>query len=152
MHTHTHTHTRLTALFPELSRWAGTRNAKPIWILLKQETVSSSGISWAMCKSAPRSREITMPVTHHSVFTGRMIFLPPNQQHQSTEGIHRQIKPFQGFFQMYFMYNSQLVILNNFVLKYHLWHQPASSNVNKCKCNSILKDVCIDMQHTTNKT
>jgi len=24
--------------------------------------------------------------THHSVFTGRMPFLPPNQQHQSTEG------------------------------------------------------------------
>jgi len=23
---------------------------------------------------------------HHSVFTGRMPFLPPNQQHQSTEG------------------------------------------------------------------
>jgi len=28
-----------------------------------------------------------MPVPHHSVFTGRMPFLPPNQQHQSTEGI-----------------------------------------------------------------
>jgi len=25
--------------------------------------------------------------THHSVFTGRMPFLPPNQQRQSTEGI-----------------------------------------------------------------
>jgi len=29
---------------------------------------------------------ITTPVPHHSVFTGRMPFLPPNQQHQSTEG------------------------------------------------------------------
>jgi len=27
-----------------------------------------------------------MPVPHHSVFTGRMPFLPPNQQRQSTEG------------------------------------------------------------------
>jgi len=27
-----------------------------------------------------------MPVTHHFVFTGRMPFLPPNQQRQSTEG------------------------------------------------------------------
>ena len=26
-----------------------------------------------------------MPAPHHSVFTGRMPFLPPNQQHQSTE-------------------------------------------------------------------
>ena len=62
------THTRLTALFPGLPRWAGTRKVKPIWILLNQETVSGSGISWAICKSAPRSRQITMPAPHHSVF------------------------------------------------------------------------------------
>ena len=83
--THTH-YTRLTALCPGLPRWAGTRKVKPVWILLKQETVSGSGISWAIWKSAPRSRQITMPVPHHSVFTGRMPFLPPNQQRQSTEG------------------------------------------------------------------
>ena len=61
------THTCLTALCPGLPRWAGTRKIKPIWILLKQETVSGSGISWAICKSAPRSRQITMPAPHHSV-------------------------------------------------------------------------------------
>ena len=54
----THTHTRLMALFPGLPRWAGTRKVKPIWILQKQETVSGSGISWAICKCAPRSRQI----------------------------------------------------------------------------------------------
>ena len=37
-----------------------------------------------ICKSAPRSRQITMPAPHHSVFTGRMPFLPPSQQRQST--------------------------------------------------------------------
>ena len=63
-YTHTHTHTRLTALFPGLPGWAGTRKVKPIWILLKQETVSGSGISRAICKSAPRSRQITMPAPH----------------------------------------------------------------------------------------
>jgi len=49
--------------------------------------VSGSGISWAICKSAPRSREITLqqPTTHF--FKGQMPFLPPNQLHQSTEGI-----------------------------------------------------------------
>jgi len=26
------------------------------------------GISWAICKSAPRSRQITTPTPHHSVF------------------------------------------------------------------------------------
>ena len=84
--TNTHTHTRLTALFPGLPRWAGTRKVKPIWILLKQETVSGSGISWAICKSAPRSRQITTPAPTTQFFTGRMPFVPPNQQRQSTEG------------------------------------------------------------------
>ena len=38
-----------------------------------------------MCKSAPRSRQITMPALHYAVFTGKMPFLPPNQQRRSTE-------------------------------------------------------------------
>ena len=40
------------ALFPGLPGWASTRKVKSIWILLKQETVSGSGISWDICKSA----------------------------------------------------------------------------------------------------
>ena len=60
--------TRLTALCQGLPGWAGTRNVKPVWILLKQETVSGSGISWAICKSAPCSRQTTTPAPHHSVF------------------------------------------------------------------------------------
>jgi len=83
---HTHTHTRLTALFPGQPRCTGTRKVKPICFILKQETVSGSGISWAICKSAPRSRQTTTQAPHHSVFTGRMPFLPPNRQCQSTEG------------------------------------------------------------------
>jgi len=62
------THTHLTALFPGLPGWAGTTKVKPIWILLKQQTVSGISISWAICKSAPRSRQITTPAPHHSVF------------------------------------------------------------------------------------
>ena len=69
-----------------------------MWILLKQETASGSGISWAVCKSAPRSRQRTMPAPYHSVFTGRMPFLPPNQQRQSTEGnIHLQVSRHQRY-------------------------------------------------------
>ena len=46
-----------------------------------------SGISWTTCKqSAPRCRQTTTPTPHHSIFTGRMRFLPSNQQCQSTEG------------------------------------------------------------------
>ena len=44
----------LTALFPGLPRWAGTRKVEPIWILLKQETVSGSGISRAVIDRARR--------------------------------------------------------------------------------------------------
>jgi len=49
-----------------------------------------SGVSWVTCKqSAPRSRQTTTPTPHHSVFAGRMHFLTPNQQCQSTEGASR---------------------------------------------------------------
>ena len=71
---------------------SSTRKVKPIRILLKQETVSGSGISWAICKSAPHSRQIATPATHYSrSFTGQMPFLPPNQQRQSTEGMCRAV-------------------------------------------------------------
>jgi len=59
---------------------------KTILDLLEQEIVSGSGICWAICKSAPHPRQITMPASHHSLFTGRMPFLPPKQQRQSTGG------------------------------------------------------------------
>ena len=84
-HTHTHTHP-FTGPLSRTTRVSRYQKAKPIWILLKQDTVRGSGISWAICKSAPCSRQITMPTPHHSVFTGQMPFLPPNQQRQSTEG------------------------------------------------------------------
>jgi len=58
---------------------------KPTWIFLKQKTASGSGISWAIYKSAPRSRQITMPAPTTQFFTRRMPFLPPNRQRQSTE-------------------------------------------------------------------
>ena len=76
-------HTRLTALFPGIPRWVGTRKVKPIWILLKQETVSGSGISWAICKSAPRSR-------HRSVFH-RPHALPATQPTASKHWRHMSL-------------------------------------------------------------
>ena len=43
-----------------------------------------SGISWTICKqSAPHSIQITTSTLHHWIFTGRMLFLTPNQQCQS---------------------------------------------------------------------
>jgi len=43
--------------------------------LLEQEIVE-----WQWHQLASCSRQITMPVHHHSVFTGWMPFLPANQQ------------------------------------------------------------------------
>jgi len=37
-------------------------------------------------ESAPRSRQITTPTPHHSIFTGWTLFLMPKQQCQSTGG------------------------------------------------------------------
>ena len=54
--------------FSGTTRVSQYQKGKPIWILLKQETVSGSGIRWAICKPAPRSSQITTPVPHHSVF------------------------------------------------------------------------------------
>ena len=45
--------------------------------LLKQETVSGSGISWDLCKSAPRSRQIIMPAPHHSFLQAGCPFCCP---------------------------------------------------------------------------
>ena len=83
VYTHTHTYNGPLSGTTQVSRY---QKGKTNQILLKQVTVSGSGISWAICKSATRSRQITMPAPHHSVFTGRMPFLPPNQQRQSTDG------------------------------------------------------------------
>ena len=84
---YSHTHP-FNGPFSGTTRVSQYQKGKPIWILRKQETVSISGISWAICKSAPSSRQITtatpLPL---SFFTGRMLFLPPNQHCQSTEGL-----------------------------------------------------------------
>ena len=92
-------HTRLMALCPGLPGWASTRKVKPIWISLKQKTVSGSGISWAIYASlhlAPDRQVCQHPTTQF--FTGRMPFLPPNQQHQSTEGHIFTYMPEVNFF------------------------------------------------------
>ena len=72
----THTHTQLfygplgfcpglpSELAPERENQEGKTNLD----FLEQEIVSGSGISWAICKSAPSPRQITMPASHHSVF------------------------------------------------------------------------------------
>jgi len=98
---HTHaksftTHTRLTALSPGLPRWASTRKVKPIWILLKQETVWQWHQLGRMqvCTLLQTDNHTNTPPL--SFFTGQVPFLPPNQhwrprvsQHNSKPVVHR---------------------------------------------------------------
>ena len=80
-------YTCLMAFFTGQPGYAGTRKVNHSGFYWSKRWRGSSGISWTICKSfAPRSRQITMPVPHHSVFTGRMLLLLPNQQRQSTKG------------------------------------------------------------------
>ena len=66
---HTHIRTPLNGPLSGTARESRYQKVKTNpTILLKQETVSGSGITWATCKSASRSRQITMPVPHHSFF------------------------------------------------------------------------------------
>ena len=67
-HTHTHTHPFNSPLF-RTTRVSWYQKGKT-----NQEKVSGSGISWAVCKSAPRSGQITIPAPHHSVFYRSDVF------------------------------------------------------------------------------
>ena len=101
------------ALCPGLLGWASTRKVKPIWILVKQETVSGSGIGWTICKSAPLSRQITTPTPHRSVFY-RPDALPVaqptaskhwRQEHWRQEGFASEVKQKQITLEMIFPSN-----------------------------------------------
>jgi len=87
-HTHTHAHTRLTALCPGLSGWDGARKVKAIWILLKQETVSGSGISWAVCKS------VSLQTDNHTSTPPLSFYRPDNlPDAQPTASKHWRLFP-----------------------------------------------------------
>jgi len=79
MCTYIHTHA-FNGPFSGTTQVSRYQKGKSIWILL------------AICNSAPRSRQITMPAPTTQFFTGWMPFLPPNQQRQSTEGIRTYIQ------------------------------------------------------------
>jgi len=73
---HTHTHNHFTTLLDYVQDYPGepAPKGKTNLDLMEQEIVSGTGISWAICKSAPwpRHNDASIP--------------PPNQQHESTEG------------------------------------------------------------------
>ena len=74
-----HNHSWLLHLFngplPRTTRVSQYQKGKTNLDLLEQQTVSDSGISWAIWKPAPCSRQITVPAPIHSVLY-RMDALP----------------------------------------------------------------------------
>ena len=63
-HTHPHTHTHpFNGPLSGTTRVSQYQKGKPIWILLKQETVSGSGISWHMqvCTSLQTDNHTSIP-------------------------------------------------------------------------------------------
>jgi len=68
---------QLTAFFSRTTWVSWHQKGKPFWFYWSQRWWGGSGISWTIWKSfAPHSRQITTPVPHHSVFTGRMYVKP----------------------------------------------------------------------------
>jgi len=65
-HTHTHTHP-FNGPFSGTTRVSRYQEGKTN-LDFTEARDSGSGISWAICKSAPRSRQTTTPAPHHSVF------------------------------------------------------------------------------------
>ena len=61
---HTHPFNGSLSRTTQVSRY---QKGKTSLDFTEQETVSGSGISWAICKSAPCSRQITMPAPHHQL-------------------------------------------------------------------------------------
>ena len=62
--THTHPFNGPLSGTTQVSRYQ--KGKTNLDFFLKQETVSGSSISWAICKCASHSRQITMPTSHHS--------------------------------------------------------------------------------------
>jgi len=57
----------------------------PFWILLEQEMMQWQWHQMDHMQITCTLLQTTTPAIHHSAFTGRMPFLPPNQQHQNTD-------------------------------------------------------------------
>ena len=75
--------THLSASLPGRPELPGSRKVKPVWIYIRQEmmefwdAVASAG---PYCKQyAHGFIQITTPTPHHSIFTGWVLFLTPNQ-------------------------------------------------------------------------
>jgi len=76
-------YTRLTASFPGQPGYkpAPCKTSLDLNEAKDDGVWDGSGINWTIFKQCtPCSRQITTPTPHRSIFTGRVLFLMPNQQ------------------------------------------------------------------------
>ena len=114
------------------------RKVKPVWILLKQEIVSGSGISWTICKSARLrtfeaalykfahyitlhcSRQITTPVPDHSAFY-RPNALPADQPTASKHWRHTTTDRKSKYLDCLTVYHSESAADPHLQCTIHTW-------------------------------
>jgi len=88
---HTHTHNRFMVLFPGPPRWAGARR-ELLDFIMQGRINRGRHTDHPAGRQSSRSSQCQPPPSP-PFLTGRMPFLPPNQQCQSTEGnLHIQIR------------------------------------------------------------
>jgi len=81
---HHHHHNRFTALFPGPSGWAGARR-ELLDFMVQGKINGGRHTDHPVGRHSIQTNQCLLPPSPH-IFTGRMPFLSPNQQHQSTEG------------------------------------------------------------------
>ena len=55
-----------------------------------RDSERGSGISWAICKSAPRSRQITMPAPHHCFYRPKCTFIRQGHETDRQTDVRQQ--------------------------------------------------------------
>jgi len=83
LHSHHH-HNHFTALFPGPPGWAGAR--RELLDFMVQGKINGGRHTDHMAGRHSIQMNQCLPPPSAHIFTGRMPFLSPNQQHQSTEG------------------------------------------------------------------
>jgi len=87
--------------------------------------VSGSSISWAICKYAPRSRQITTPAHHHSVFL--QAGCPSCRPTNSVRALKAEI--------------IELMTTNNRL--YYKYHIPLTMNTNRKKILWLVREIVL---------
>jgi len=79
-----HTHNRFTALFPGQPGWAGARR-ELLNFMVQRKINRGRHTKHPAGRHSIRTNQCPLPPSPN-ILTGQMPLLPPNQQHQSTEG------------------------------------------------------------------